>query len=216
MTAPLRVFLTALLLLPGLAVAQDQEAQKILNLLDYVSVEYPSFVRNGKVLDPGEYAEQVEFSGQVRDLINGLPANPERAHWAERAKQLNGLIEAKADGAKVAALAREIQHGLITAYAIPVTPKRAPELTAAPALYRANCAPCHGPQGNGAGPQAAGLDPAPSNFQDRERASARSVYGLYNTISLGMEGTSMAPFTQLSADDRWKLAFYVSQFSELQ
>ena len=72
---------------------------------------------------------------------------------------------------------------------------------------------CHGAQGDGKGPAAAGLDPAPSNFTDRARAAERSVYGLYNTISLGVEGTSMPAFTQLDAEQRWQLAFYVSQFS---
>ena len=53
----------------------------------------------------------------------------------------------------------------------------------------------------------------PSNFTDRTRAAERSVYGLYNTIGLGVAGTSMPAFTQLNADQRWQLAFYVSQFS---
>ena len=38
----------------------------------------------------------------------------------------------------------------------------------------------------------------------------RSVYGLYNTITLGVDGTSMAAFEQLGGDERWALAFFVA------
>ena len=83
------------LMLPGPLFADDKAAQAILNLLDYVAVEYPSFVQQGKVLDPGEYAEQVEFSAQVRELIGGLPDNPERSRLRERAGELHALIQAQ-------------------------------------------------------------------------------------------------------------------------
>jgi high-affinity iron transporter len=201
------------LLLPNPLLAEDRSAQTVLNLLDYVAVEYPSFVQDGKVLDAEEYAEQVEFSGQVRALIGALPDNPQRARWQARASDLHELIVAKRNGAQVADLAREIQRGLIASYSIAVTPKKAPDLAGAAALYAANCAACHGAEGNGHGPQAAGLDPAPSDFTDRDRASARSVYGLYNTISLGVAGTSMPAFDHLTQEQRWQLAFYVSRFS---
>jgi high-affinity iron transporter len=38
----------------------------------------------------------------------------------------------------------------------------------------------------------------------------RSAYGLYNTITLGVAGTPMTAFKQLSEDERWALAFYVA------
>jgi high-affinity iron transporter len=201
------------LLLPGPLLADGQSAETILNLLDYVAVEYPSFVQHGRVVDAGEYAEQVEFSGQVRELIGKLPDNPERGHWVKQAAELHALIQSKRNGAEVVALAREIQRGLIAAYGVAVAPRQAPDLRTASALYSANCLACHGPMGDGNGPQAAGLEPAPSSFTDPVRAAERSVYGLYNTIGLGVEGTSMPSFKQLDSDQRWQLAFYVSQFS---
>jgi high-affinity iron transporter len=208
----LTLFLIALLL-PGTLLGEDKTAQTIVNLLDYVSVEYPSFVRDGRVLDAAEYAEQVEFSAQVRDSIAKLPDNRERAHWQGRAAELHQLIRQKRDGATVSALAREIQRGLIATYGIAVTPRQAPDVAAAAGLYRRYCVACHGSVGDGKGPQASGLDPAPSDFTDRARAAARSVYGLYNTISLGVDGTSMRAFDELTGEQRWQLAFYVSGFS---
>jgi high-affinity iron transporter len=212
---PLRVLLafTLLLFAPGAVRAAAGTPQTVVNLLDYVSVEYPAFVRDGRVLDADEYAEQVEFSSQVRGLIAALPANAQRAALVARAAELSRLVQDKADAAQVTALARDIQHGVIDAYAVAVTPRQPPDLTAAATLYAAHCGQCHGALGDGAGPAAASLDPAPTDFRDAERASARSVYGLYNTISLGVAGTAMAGFGQLSEEERWALAFHVSGFS---
>jgi high-affinity iron transporter len=40
----------------------------------------------------------------------------------------------------------------------------------------------------------------------------RSAYGLYNTISLGVGGTGMTAYQQLSDEERWALAFHVAGF----
>jgi high-affinity iron transporter len=188
------------------------DPQAILHLLDYVSVEYPQFVQFGKVVNQAEYIEQEEFSSQVAQMILELPANPKREALAKRAAELANMIRKKDEGAKVSALANVIQHDLIEAYSVAVTPKQAPDLGQAQALYAAHCLACHGVEGNGKGPLAAGLDPEPTNFRDPARQSARSVYALFNTISLGVAGTPMVGFQQLPAEDRWKLAFYISQF----
>ncbi len=94
-----------------------------------------------------------------------------------------------------------------------MAPKQAPDLAPAAALYTARCAACHGSSGDGAGPQAAKLEPRPSDFRDGKRQSARSVFALFNTITLGVDGTAMTAFSDLSAEERWRLAFYVSQFA---
>ncbi|HTS51744.1 MAG TPA: cytochrome c, partial [Burkholderiales bacterium] len=193
--------------------ARDRGAQTIVHLLDYVSAEYPQFVQAGNVIDQREYAEQVEFAHQIKDEIEALPDAPKREAYVRQAGQLLALIQTKGDGARVAVLARELQRGLITAYNVPVSPRHAPDLAGAAALYAAHCAACHGMDGDGKGPQAAQLSPAPANFRDVKRQSGRSVFGLFNTISLGVDGTPMAAFSDLSAEDRWKLAFYVSRFT---
>jgi high-affinity iron transporter len=195
------------------AAASDRGQQTILHLLDYVSVEYPRFVQAGRIVNAAEYAEQIEFAARIRDLVAGLPANPSRETFVREAEQLLTLINAKADGNQVAVLSRGLQHDLITAYRIPVAPKQAPDLAPAATLYAARCAACHGPVGDGAGPLAEKLEPRPSDFRDTTRQSARSVFGLFNTITLGVDGTAMTPFSDLSAEERWRLAFYVSQFA---
>jgi len=77
-------------------------------------------------------------------------------------------------------------------------------------LFVQHCAACHGTQGKGDGPLAKGMDPAPRNFHDDSRMRQRSLYGLYNTITLGVGGTPMRAFGELSEADRWALAFFVA------
>ena len=62
-------------------------------------------------------------------------------------------------------------------------------------------------------PIAAGMDPPPIAFTDRERARERSLFALYQVIGQGLEGTSMTSFAHLPEADRWALAFRAGQFA---
>src|SRR3546814_16308683 len=62
-------------------------------------------------------------------------------------------------------------------------------------------------------PGAAGLDPPPIAFTDAARARERSLFALYQVISQGLEGTSMASFEDLPDGDRWALSFYVGSLA---
>jgi high-affinity iron transporter len=53
------------------------------------------------------------------------------------------------------------------------------------------------------------LDPPPIAFTDIARARERSLFSLYQTISQGVQGTSMTGFATLPDADRWALAAYV-------
>ena len=204
--------LMAFLWAARLAVAQTtpEQAQLILHLLDYVAVDYPEFVQDGTVLDQAEYDEQVEFSQQARALLDQLPTYTDKSDLLRQAEQLVGLIQDKRPGLEVSAFAQQLRWSVIRAYNVEVAPKRPPDLRTAAALYQAQCAACHGLQGQGDGPAGTNLDPAPSNFHDHQRMEQRSVYGFYSTITLGVQGTAMASFRALSDDERWALAFYIS------
>ena len=66
-----------------------------------------------------------------------------------------------------------------------------------------------GAEGRGDGPAGVGVEPAPINFHDETRARERSLFGLFNTITLGVDGTTMTSFAHLPDGDRWALAWYV-------
>lgn len=196
--------------LPAAAPARAQEAQTALHLLDYIGVDYAEAIENGKVKNEDEYKEMLEFTAQVNTQVKGLAENPAKAALVAEAAALAGLVRDKAAVPAVAEAARKLRWAIVGAYKLRIAPRGAPPLAAAQALYAENCAACHGAEGKGDGPAAKGLDPAPSDFHDLDRMAQRSTYGLYNTISLGVGGTSMAAFGKLSEDQRWALAFYVA------
>jgi high-affinity iron transporter len=179
-------------------------------MLDYVSVDYPDTVNDGTVQDAGEYQEQREFATQVLELLQHLPAVVGSEGLLQPARALFGRSDAKAPGAEVSAAARALATDVIQRYQIMVAPRQAPDLAKAATLFQAQCAACHGAQGRGDGLAALGMNPAPSNFQDAARMDKRSIYGLYNTVTLGVDGTAMRAFKELSDSDRWGLAFFVS------
>ncbi|PZP51501.1 MAG: cytochrome C, partial [Azospira oryzae] len=162
----------------ALSEANLRDAQNIVHMLDYVSVDYPEFVRDGQVLNEAEYREQLEFAGQVLALLETLPP-PQQADLLAQAAALKRRIEGKAPGEEVSRLASALRWAVIDAYELIVTPKRAPDLSRARTLYAEQCAGCHGAQGRGDGPAASGMDPPPSDFHDQARMASRSVYGLY-------------------------------------
>lgn len=186
--------------------AANEVGPTIIHLLDYVGVDYAGTVKDGKVVDATEYDEQREFIKQATELLGQLPDNPARPALMEKARQLQSLVGAKAPGPQVSAQAEALRWDVVRVYGIAVAPKKAPAMARVADLYAAQCVACHGSSGRGDGALAKGMDPAPANFHDAQRMRARSVYGLYNTITLGVAGTPMRGFKDLSDDERWALA----------
>ncbi|HYC45321.1 MAG TPA: cytochrome c/FTR1 family iron permease [Burkholderiales bacterium] len=195
------------------AYARDA-APMIVHLLDYIAVDYPAFVKDGKVLDQAEYKEQQEFSAQVVELLGSLPEVRERPELLKQASHLRARIDDRAAGAEISKLASSLRWNVIGAYRIAVAPREPPDVKRGALLYAKLCSACHGLQGHGDGVAAKGMDPPPSDFHDRERMTQRSLYGLYSTITLGVDGTSMAGYPQLSEAERWALAFHVGALRE--
>jgi len=193
----------------------EREAQIILHMLDYLSVDYGGSVLFGKVINEGEYQEQFEFAIQSAKLLTKLPAHPLQASLIKDAEAITHGVKLKAPAEEISASAQQLRRKIIAAYQVPVSPRRIPDAQRAVVLYQQLCVKCHGAEGLGDGPEGIELDPKPANFHDTTRMGQRSVYGLYNTISLGVAGTGMVGFTQLSEDDRWALAFHVSNLHSL-
>jgi high-affinity iron transporter len=182
----------------------------VLHLLDYVAADYSGAVENGKVKNENEYKENLEFAMRAVDMTKALPANPALATLSTQADAFVALVRARARAGDVAAASSALRRAIVTAYHVPDAPTRAPDVARGAALFTTNCAGCHGATGLGDGPAGRGLDPVPANFHNARRMDQRSVFGLYNTISLGVPGTAMPPFGQLKDDERWALAFYVA------
>jgi len=184
------------------------DAGTIWRLLDYMAVDYGAAVEQGRVVNEFEYAEMVEFASTARSGIAALPPTAARGELLADAAQLQKMVAEKAAAEVVAAEARQLASDLLAAYPMTLAPSTAPDLARGAALYAENCASCHGATGDGRGPAAANLDPPPIAFTDIERARQRSLFGLYQVIDQGIEGTSMPSFAHLPTADRWALAFH--------
>ena len=193
--------------------AADPNAQTAWRLLDYIAVDYPAAVQEGEVVNEGEYAEMGEFSEAVRARLTALPPTEGLPQLVSDAERLQLAIAAKSAPAEVAKLARSLAGELLAAYPMPLAPAGTPDLGRAADLYQQHCASCHGVTGAGDGPAGVALDPAPIDFTDESRARERSIFALYQVIEQGLEGTGMASYAHLPAEDRWALSFYIGQYA---
>lgn len=77
------------------------------------------------------------------------------------------------------------------------------------ALFSANCTACHGTSGDGRGPAALALVPAPPDFTAATFQRARTDVQLVASIRAGRPGTTMAAFTQLSEPEVRDIVAYL-------
>ena len=210
----LRLILLALALcLSVTANAEEPDVRTTWRLLDYIAVDYASAVSDGRVADEFEYREMVEFSDVVARQIAALPDTKDNQALIRRSDQLRALIANKEPAERVGRLARALAASLLTAYPVPLAPSQAPDLDRARTLFAQNCASCHGAAGSAPPAAMQALDPPPIDFTDIDRARQRSAFGLYQVITQGLEGTSMASFASLSDEDRWALAFHAGSIA---
>ncbi|WP_341677288.1 FTR1 family protein [Niveibacterium sp. SC-1] len=194
--------------------AAEADVRRIWQLLDYLAVDYAGAVKDdGVVISESEFAEMREFAKTSQARLAALEPKPERQALVTEAQALSAAIEAKKSPPEVAALAKSLANHLLAAYPVPSSPAAPPKVTAAGALYQAQCAACHGATGGGDGPAGLLLEPRPVAFADKGRARERSAFALYQVLSQGIEGTAMPGFGSMPEADRWALAFYLGQFS---
>ncbi|WP_010221150.1 cytochrome c/FTR1 family iron permease [Pseudomonas donghuensis] len=189
-------------------------AAKALHLLDYIGADYPATVEAGKVIDEGEYREQLEFIDVLQGLIIALPARQERQALEQGVVNLRQAISQRQDGPGVARQARLLGAQLAVAYEVSQAPIITPDPSRGAPLYAQHCSVCHGDSGAGDGPAGLGLTPPPANLRSAERLDRLSLFDLYNTLGLGIEGTDMPSFAdQLDERQRWDLATYVASLT---
>ncbi len=203
----------ALLITTPAAFAQD-DAKRLVSLLDYLGSDYKNAVKDSKILSQDEYGEMQEFSRRSQELFNKLKETDkaDKAGVEPMIKSLAAEIDRKAEPKVIADLAQSAKEKLIAAYKIVPYPKQLPTREAGQQLYAENCAQCHGATGKGDGPGIASMNPKsppPANFTDPERMAGLSPFKAFNTASFGVEGTAMASFAAFSEEQRWQVAFYV-------
>ena len=114
---------------PLRAVAQEAPpAQIAWRLLDYIAVDYPGAVQDGRVVSAAEYSEMQEFAKTVQARLTSLPATSAKASLLQGADALATDIAGKGPPAEVAVRARRLAAALLAAYPAPLAPATAPDL----------------------------------------------------------------------------------------
>lgn len=193
--------------------ASPESSRTIVHLLDYIAQDYSAAVSEGEIINQFEFNEMKEFSTSVMDLskeVSFKNAN-DSASIFKQIKELQQAINKKSDQKNVAGLAGSIKASIIRITGIKIAPSHWPDLSNAKQLYQEHCSTCHGESGDGKGALAGGLEPPPTSFHD-DKMLGISPFQAFNTIRLGVSGTSMRAFDELSEREAWDLAFYVNTF----
>lgn len=184
-------------------------SDKLIQLIEYIGADYAAAVDKGTIISAGEYGEMQEFS----NLILAEADQHQMTALQPLATELQQLIANKADVAEVSSLTATMRKTVLAGMPQLPLPKQVPDLARGQQLFNDNCVACHGQTGHGDGLAGAQMDPAPTNFHEVERYSSRSLFGLFNTITLGVADTGMVAFSQLDEQSRWDLAFYVGHLA---
>ena len=193
---------------------EQTKIKQIAQLAEYVGVDYVAAVGNGEILDPDEYQEMTEFSHVIIEQAGQLSSQTNEFDTVKaQAKSLHTAIANKASVADVRAASSALRESLLTFMPQLSLPTSLLPVEQTKALFATNCSMCHGQSGQGDGPLAKNLSPEPTNFTDEERATNRSLMGLFDAVSNGIDDTPMVAFTQFNEQQRWSLAFYVGSLA---
>ncbi|MEE2839177.1 MAG: cytochrome c/FTR1 family iron permease [Acidobacteriota bacterium] len=187
------------------------EPERLVFLLQYLGTDYAAAVQAGQVVSDFEYQEMLEFSRLLLEQYRQLDPDSEILSGLEEARQ---MIQEKRDWAEVRSLTQGLLPKLSEQLNVISYPNLVPDLSRGEELYRANCEKCHGVNGDGSGPSATDLDPAPRSFLE-ERMNQLAPHQIYNAVSFGVEGTEMPSHLESLRDpERWDVAFFVFTFRQ--
>jgi len=200
-------------------IQKDQQTQlrQLSQLAEYVGVDYAAAINKGEIVNADEYQEMLEFSALIVSKTSNLEENSHdqlsNGQLLVQAQRLQQAVKQKSPLKHVRALAATLHADLLSLIPNTVLPKNLLSLKDTQVLFQENCASCHGVSGQGDGSLAKELNPEPTNFTDKERAINRSLLGLFDAITNGLDDTAMPAFTQFKEQQRWSLAFYVGSLA---
>jgi mono/diheme cytochrome c family protein len=81
-------------------------------------------------------------------------------------------------------------------------------------LFKMNCTMCHGNEGKGDGPSAAGINPKPRNLVEGKWTQGEGLIAHFNVLTKGITGTSMGAYAHFKPADRWAIVHFVDSITE--
>lgn len=88
-------------------------------------------------------------------------------------------------------------------------PAAAQDVAAGQEVYKANCLACHGKRGDGKGPAAVALRPAPTDLTRAAWWAGKADNDLKKVIRAGNPGTAMMGFKHITGADMDNLVAYL-------
>jgi high-affinity iron transporter len=200
--------------LPVFSISHEEttKVRMVINLMDYIAKDYAMAVKDGEIANEFEFAEMQEFSENANVFYTELEAQgtvKQDAKLLAMFAELKSMIASKASPEIVGTHAGKIRESMVEMKLVSLAPNAWPNLENGKSIFRAECASCHGYQGKGDGTAGAALSPAPTNFHNQEVINNISPLQAFNTITLGLDGTAMRAFNELSQSEIWDLSFYI-------
>lgn len=190
----------------------NREARTLINLLDYVSQDYVNAVKDGKIINSNEFIEMLDFTGQAINLFDSVSRQVKIINKDSIEKQLSQLltfIKQKNDKQLVSLNAQQIKKQLVALHLVDLSPQQYPDITEGRKLYSISCQSCHGAFGAGDGSFSASFTPRPVSFLNDSLMQFISPMQVFNTARLGVKGTGMRAFDELSDKQLWEITFYI-------
>ncbi len=221
-TQILALILVLSLPIPSFASNVKDQAEKIVMMLNIVSKEYHEAVRGGEIINADEYGESQVFLSQSEERYQAISDKGAKKKSASKLigqfKSLTQMILAKKAPAEISTSVKNLNAGLVTQFNLTLfkSPRQPVSLKKGKAIYTKNCMVCHGPTGQGDGPKALELEPAPARLADPALTGdgITDPYDNYQIISVGIANTAMQAWSDiLSEEERWNVTFFARSFS---
>jgi len=198
------------------------KAKKVVMMLDILAKEYDLGIENGKVVNSAEYEESQIFLEQAleryQSIVGYMPNSKNAEELKAKFKNLRTNINNKNNPREIKISANAISSQLLTELGIKMlkSPTRTINIQNGKAIFKANCAICHGLTGGGDGPLSSKIDPAPAVLSDPEITGNghSTAYDNFQVISVGIANTLMIAWSEvLPEEDLWDVAYYIRTFS---
>lgn len=191
------------------AEAQQTDGQRLGGVVAVAVSEYKLGVDStGKIVSAIELEEARAFLAHAREVATRL-SSPKRTAVAALIDSLARAV----DGTHAPRTVEQLYDRFVVALgpdgALEL-PSRHFDFAAGAALYKQNCASCHGELGLGDGPLATTVTPPPAPLAGADaRALAPGL--MYRVLSVGISGTAMKGWADdLTPDQRWDVVAYAN------
>jgi len=198
------------------------KVKKVVMMLDILPKEYEIAIKNGTVINAAEYEESRIFLKQsferYQTIIGYMPNSKNAEALRTKFTDLRANIENKNDPSEIKISANAISSQLLKELDIEISksPTRPINIQNGKTIFKANCAVCHGLTGDGDGPLASKIEPAPAVLSNPEITGndLSAAYDNFQVISVGIANTLMMAWSEiLPEEDLWDVTYYIRTFS---